>query len=131
MRSANTIRQHICARCLPVHLRVQERTKSYGCHHRYFSISLPPRDEQPVVSDGEKKILQSEERDEGEPLGAMSKRLAEMTNETLDSGGRTAQKALDQAGFSEELKRKLEARIQETGLRKENPAAFAQINMPV
>ena len=62
---------------------------------------------------------------------AMSRRLADMTDETLESGGRTARKAVDEAGFSEELKKRLEARIQDSTFRNENLAAFAQVNMPV
>jgi len=62
---------------------------------------------------------------------AMSRRLADMTDETLESGGRTARKAVDEAGFSEELKKRLEARIQDSTFRSENLVAFAQVNMPV
>lgn len=54
-----------------------------------------------------------------------------MTEESLERGGRAAQKAIDEAGFSEELKKRLEARIQDTKFRSENPAAFAQMDMPV
>ena len=66
----------------------------------------------------------------GEP-GAMSKRLAEMTDESIEQGGRSAQKAVEESGFSEELKRRLEARILDSKFKSENPAAFAQMNMPV
>lgn len=61
----------------------------------------------------------------------MSRRLGDMTEESLERGGRAAQKAIDEAGFSEELKKRLEARIQDTKFRSENPAAFAQMEMPV
>lgn len=54
-----------------------------------------------------------------------------MTEETIESGGRTAQKTIDEGGFSEELKRKLEARIQGASFKNENPTAFAQMDMPV
>ena len=54
-----------------------------------------------------------------------------MTEESIESGGRTAQKVMDEAGFSDELKRKLEARIQESSFRNENPVAFTQMDMPV
>ena len=61
----------------------------------------------------------------------MSRRLAEMTDESIEQGGRSAQKAVEEAGFSEELKRRLEARIVDGKFKSENPAAFAQIKMPV
>lgn len=61
----------------------------------------------------------------------MSRRLSEMTEDTVEHGGRAARKALDEAGFSEELKRRLEAKIADSTFRNENPAAFAQLDMPV
>ena len=63
--------------------------------------------------------------------GRMSERLAQMTEQTLEEGGTGAQKAIREAGFSEEVRQKLEARIQDTKFRSDNPAAFAQVNMPV
>lgn len=61
----------------------------------------------------------------------MSRRLAEMTDESIEQGGRSAQKAVEEAGFSEELKRRLEARITDGKFKIKNAAAFAQVNMPV
>ena len=63
--------------------------------------------------------------------GGMSRRLAHMTEESIETGGRGAQKAIEDGGFSEELRKKLEARIQDSTFKSENPAAFAQLNMPV
>ncbi|KAL9002768.1 MAG: hypothetical protein Q9188_004320 [Gyalolechia gomerana] len=60
----------------------------------------------------------------------MSRRLSEMTEETLEQSGRAARKVVDEAGFSEELKRRLEAKIADSTFRKENSAAFAQLEMP-
>lgn len=61
----------------------------------------------------------------------MSRRLAELTDESIEQGLRSAQKAVEEAGFSDELKRQLEARIADGKFKSENPAAFAQANMPV
>ena len=61
----------------------------------------------------------------------MSRRLEEMTDESLEQGGRSAHKAVEEAGFSEGLKRRLEARIADSRFKSENPAAFAEANMPV
>lgn len=61
----------------------------------------------------------------------MSSRLAQMTDESLSHEGRGAEKVIEEAGFSEELKRQLEGRIKESTFKSENPAAFAQLNMPV
>lgn len=69
-------------------------------------------------------------REDSQDVGAMSRRLSEMTEETFEQGGRSAQKAMDEAGFSEELKRRLEAKIADSTFRNENFAAFAQLDMP-
>lgn len=61
----------------------------------------------------------------------MSRRLEEMTEKTVEQGGHSAQKAVEEAGFSEELKRGLEARIADSKFKAENPAVFAQVNLPV
>ncbi|KAK4695838.1 hypothetical protein P7C71_g1994, partial [Lecanoromycetidae sp. Uapishka_2] len=60
----------------------------------------------------------------------MSRRLAHMTEESIEHGGRGAKKAIEEGGFSEELKRQLGARIQDSAFRSENSAAFAELNMP-
>ena len=54
-----------------------------------------------------------------------------MTEETISQGGRSAKRAVEDAGFSEELKMRLQARLEDSQFRSENPAAFATLNMPV
>lgn len=54
-----------------------------------------------------------------------------MTEETMETGGRSAQKAMNEAGFSEELKKQLESRIAETTFRSQNQQALSQAEMPV
>ncbi|KZF24868.1 hypothetical protein L228DRAFT_243607 [Xylona heveae TC161] len=61
--------------------------------------------------------------------GAMSRRLAEMTEESLETGGRTARKVFQEAGFSEDLRLQLEERIASAKFRSDNASAFAQVNM--
>ena len=68
---------------------------------------------------------------EEEKLGAMSRRLEEMTEMTVEESGRSARKHLEEAGFSEELRHKLEARITERSFKNENALALAQVNIPV
>src|ERR1700728_1270274 len=67
----------------------------------------------------------------GQGEGAMSKRLSEMAEETMDTGSKSDRKLMQDAGFSEELKRKLEERIAQTAFRAENQQAFSEVNMPV
>lgn len=60
----------------------------------------------------------------------MSRRLAEMSSESLETGGRGARKAIEEAGFSEELKARLTEKIANSSFRSDNAGAFAQANMP-
>ncbi|KAL6717627.1 hypothetical protein ACLMJK_005542 [Lecanora helva] len=60
----------------------------------------------------------------------MSRRLSQMSEEAIDQDGRGTTKAMKEAGFSEELRNRLEARIQESNFRSDNSAAFAELNMP-
>lgn len=60
----------------------------------------------------------------------MSGRLEQMTDEMIEQGGRRTKKVIEEGGFSEELRMKLEARLQEGSFRNENVAAFAQTSLP-
>ncbi|KAK0389831.1 hypothetical protein NLU13_3404 [Sarocladium strictum] len=65
-----------------------------------------------------------------EEKGAMTRRLEEATEEALLSGGRAGRRAIEDAGFSEELKEKLFDKISEAKFRKQYAGAFAQAAMP-
>jgi len=60
----------------------------------------------------------------------MSRRLEEMASENLQTGGRSARKAVEEAGFSEELKARLQEKIASSSFKSDNASAFAQANMP-
>ncbi|KAF1351078.1 hypothetical protein BDV97DRAFT_376656 [Delphinella strobiligena] len=60
----------------------------------------------------------------------MSRRLAQLSEEGLEAGGRRAAKAVEEAGFDEELKRKLEERIASASFRNDNIRAFAEAELP-
>ena len=130
MPSTISVNPYVCTRCL-----FRQSTKSRRYHGlggiRKFSTTSPHKDELSSApqtrSANEKEDSTKQEKAEG----AMSRRLADMTEETIESGGQTARKAVEEAGFSEELKRQLEAKIQDGHFRNKNPAAFAQVNMPV
>ena len=63
--------------------------------------------------------------------GAMSRRLEDMTEESIREGGRGARKSMADAGFSEELKEALLAKLEDGKFRSENPSAFTEVTMPV
>jgi hypothetical protein len=56
----------------------------------------------------------------------MSRRLAEATEDALLEGGRAGRKAVEEAGFSEELKEKLLERLEAAKFRSKNAAAFSE-----
>jgi hypothetical protein len=59
----------------------------------------------------------------------MSRRLSEATEDALLEGGRAGRKAVEEAGFSEELKQKLLERVQSAKFRSENASAFAEAGL--
>jgi hypothetical protein len=61
----------------------------------------------------------------------MSRRLAELAEQSMIEGGKAARNNLKDAGFSEELKKQLEERIAVTSFRSDNAAAFSLVDMPV
>jgi hypothetical protein len=74
---------------------------------------------------------QDDRRKGAEEAGAMSRRLAEMTEAIIDTGGTSTAKNVEAAGFSEELKKQLESRIAKGAFRSQNQRAFAEAELPV
>ncbi|KAH8677669.1 hypothetical protein BX600DRAFT_506686 [Xylariales sp. PMI_506] len=62
--------------------------------------------------------------------GPMARRLMEATEDALFTGGRAGRRAVEEAGFSEELKERLLAKVQDAKFRSDNAAAFAEAGMP-
>ena len=116
-----------CLKCLRspgAHLRDKSVVLAY---ERPFSTTLPLHESDGAAEDG----AQAGTKDESKEEGAMSRRLSEMTEETMDTGGRSARKAMEEAGFSEELKKQLEDRIAQTVFRSKNQQALSQAEIPV
>lgn len=63
--------------------------------------------------------------------GAMARRLSQMTEDAILEGGRSAQRNMEQAGFSEDLKRQLEERVKAASFKSEHAAAHSILDMPV
>ena len=123
----------ICTRCLYGQLACPSLRAQNGWRSRLFATStaLPQQNEHASAKDEHHTETQEEVIENGGEPGGMSRRLAQMTDESIEQGGRRTKKAIEEGGFSEELKRKLEERIQGSSFKSENPAAFAQVNMPV
>nr|POE74729.1 hypothetical protein CFP56_37260 [Quercus suber] len=107
----------VCARCSRA--RVAE-----GVAYRRYS-SDPTIHKEP----GKHGVQASATKAREDERGAMSRRLADLSENALESGGRGAQKAVEEAGFSDDLKRELEERIANASFRSENARAFAQANL--
>lgn len=60
----------------------------------------------------------------------MARRLEQMSEEMLESGGRGALKTVEEAGFGEDLRRQLQDRIAGANFRNENAQALAQAQLP-
>lgn len=61
----------------------------------------------------------------------MTRRLADMAEQAMLEGGQSARKSVEQAVFSEELKRELEERIAAGAFKSKHAAAQSLVNMPV
>lgn len=81
-------------------------------------------DESKIV-EPQTKISQHNEKEEG----AMSRRLAEATEDAILEGGRAGRKAVEEAGFSEELKKKLLEKVQAHKFRSEHASSFAEAGL--
>jgi hypothetical protein len=67
---------------------------------------------------------------DGKEPGAMSRRLEQMSDESLETGGSGARKAVHEAGFDEDLKRRLEERIAAANFKNDYASALAQAELP-
>lgn len=117
-----------CARCL----RAQRALLSANTHRGTRLASS--KAQSPPISTGKhggsEKHGTGEQVDDAPEQGAMFRRLQEMTDANLETGGRSARKAVEEAGFSEELKKQLEEKIASASFRSDNAGAFAQTNLP-
>ena len=60
----------------------------------------------------------------------MARRLSQLSEGSLETGGRSARKAVEEAGFSVELRQGLEKKIAAATFRHEHARAFAEVEMP-
>ncbi|KAI7632678.1 hypothetical protein KC343_g3357, partial [Hortaea werneckii] len=118
MQSIQRNQSYLCARCLRASAQ-QHQLRTRGLSRRYASSTETPPDSTSDVTDNESK-----------EQGALSRRLAQMSEESLETGGRSARKAVEEAGFSQDLKDELEAKIANASFKSEYANAFAEANLP-
>ena len=129
MNVAKRAKSYICIRCLHRQSPLSARLRNNDNFWRGFAQSTHLSQE--TSKDDYQSHSTSEADGQGRADGRMWGRLAQMTDEMIQQDGRNAKKSIEEGGFSEELKNKLEARLQESSFRSENAAAFAQATLPV
>jgi len=118
----------ICARCLRFRAKaVPSRAAAAAGTARFQSTDATKDVKQAPQEQQDGTPGRNKEKEEG---GAMSRRLEEMASENLQTGGRSARKAVEEAGFSEELKARLQEKIASSSFKSDNAGAFAQANLP-
>ena len=119
--------EYICSQC-----RRRQLAAFTNGHGRFVSQTRRLPQQSPSAIRDESEMDRAEEADGmRREVGRMTERLVQMTEESIEQGGRGASKAIDEAGFSEQLRKELEDRFQQSRFKSENAAAFSEVNMPV
>ena len=122
---------YICNRCSRTQ-RLRGTNDAASRRVRLYASASPPQSQVPVApKDGPEEQSGRKYSPQTAESGAMSRRLEELTNRAIEETGARSKQAFEEAGFSEELKRQLEERIEMGKFKSENAAAFAQVEMPV
>lgn len=116
----------VCSACIRAHTR-RRAFAAYQARERAFSVTAQAHD-QPARHHEPGESRKSSDENVGQ--GAMSRRLADMAEETMDSGSASDRKIMADAGFSDELRKQLEDRIAQTSFAAENQQALSQASMP-
>ena len=145
MPGTNNSLQFTCARYLRASQICNARTSDSRAAVRPFSRYSPlrisgqdskvkERDVQTTIKGQQKQRISEDVSGtqpsvEEEEQGAMSRRLADATEDAILVGGRAGRKAVEEAGFSEELKQKLLDRVESHVFKTENSTAFAEAGL--
>jgi hypothetical protein len=119
MTPSAIFRSYTCARCLRANRRPNRPLTIAGGATRSIANAATQRSE-PQNEHNEAPPRESEGQDGGTEVkeeGAFTRRMRQMSEEALESGGYGAIKAVEEAGFSAELKAQLEQRIAAANLR--------------
>ncbi|KAH7134798.1 ASST-domain-containing protein [Dactylonectria estremocensis] len=96
------------------------------------SIDIPSQSDK--EQDGSKNSEERAPKDgESTPVkepGPLARRLEEATEEALFTGGRAGRRAIEDAGFSKELKEKLLSKIADANFKTQYSGAFTEANIP-
>jgi hypothetical protein len=122
----------ICKRCLRANRRIGPLPANWPIRPkssvRTFTVSAIRLGDRNIEDGSPGTIKEGEEQEKDE--GAMTRRLRDMSEQALETGGRSSQKAVSEAGFSEDLKKQLEERIASANFRAEHRASFLEAELP-
>ncbi|KAI1027459.1 hypothetical protein LB505_005926 [Fusarium chuoi] len=97
---------------------------------QYSTQAGAPKTEDQQQDKTAKKFEQeSDENTVEKELGPLAQRLEEATEEALFTGGRAGRRAVEDAGFSEELKERLLSKIADANFKSGNANAFAEAGL--
>ncbi|KAI1802332.1 hypothetical protein F4811DRAFT_404856 [Daldinia bambusicola] len=111
---------YICARCARSFLTPSTQRKKYTTKASESPASGSSSRQSDDAADGNNK---------SEP-GPMTRRLQEATEEALLTEGTAGRRSIEHAGFSDELKERLLAKVKDAEFRSEHAAAFVEAGMP-
>ncbi|KAF5561355.1 hypothetical protein FPHYL_6194 [Fusarium phyllophilum] len=109
--------------------------ENQGDEEDFAFHTRPPAEPELVTEDQQqdktaKKVEQeSDDTTVEKELGPLARRLEEATEEALFTGGRAGRRAVEDAGFSEELKERLLNKIADANFKSENASAFAEASL--
>ncbi|OBR03432.1 hypothetical protein CH63R_12559 [Colletotrichum higginsianum IMI 349063] len=113
----------VCGRCLRSSGRIDTRL--------HPTPRLYSTDRSSEAAEAAEAPPSSKNKDEPQKeKGAMYRRLEEATEEALLTGGRAGRRAVENAGFSEELRNRLLDKVQTAEFRSKYASAFAEASMP-
>ncbi|KAJ2990728.1 hypothetical protein NUW58_g2805 [Xylaria curta] len=126
--SGCVVRPYVCARCTSVLFHPNPAWSKINLSNGYATKSSDPP---PTAPDEKRNSINNNLYSASAPEpGAMTRRLQDATEEVLLTGGRAGRRAVEDAGFSEELKERLLAKVKDAQFRSENAAAFAEVGTP-
>ncbi|CEI70029.1 hypothetical protein FVEN_g10595 [Fusarium venenatum] len=115
----------ICRRCL----QVLRRCGTLPLTHYSTQAGASKVEEQQPNSTIEKEKKSSDAPTPEKEPGPMARRLEEATEEALFTGGRAGRRAVEDAGFSEELKERLLSKFADAEFKSEHASAFAEAGL--
>lgn len=116
-----------CSRCLRAQQRLRSLARPPIVPSRALSSTTPPQREAEAAAVKNDEETPTQEKE----MGALSRKLSEMAEETMDTGSKSDRKLLQDAGFSADLKKQLEDRIAQTTFNAQDQQSLTQANMPV